>query len=116
MDVTVLNGRIDLVVDWYNTKTTGVIWNRPLPVVFGSYASGTQYVSAMNLAATENRGWEVALNTVNIRSREVNWTSTLTYSTNKQKITKLFGGDSDFLDTGDGYVFKVGEAVRSYYG
>jgi TonB-linked SusC/RagA family outer membrane protein len=116
IDLTLFRGRVDLVLDWYNTQTDGVIYDRPLPITSGTYSSSQQYLRSMNIAATKNTGWEVALNTINI-DRAVRWTSTVTFSANKEEITKLFGESSEFLDTRQttGYVLKVGEAVNSYW-
>ena len=61
LDAAFLNNRIDVSMDYYFTKTKGVIWERQLPITNGGYNSSTRYKMNMNICETENRGFEMAL-------------------------------------------------------
>jgi TonB-linked SusC/RagA family outer membrane protein len=115
LDATFLNGRINLTADYYNTNTKGVIWARQLPVTNGGYTSDNQfYMMNQNLCKTNNKGFELAINTRNIDTKDFKWSTDLTFSTNKEKITSLANGLSDNIANGD-YVLSIGHPVNSYY-
>lgn len=114
VDASFLGNRIDLTVDYYITKTTGVIWEQTLPITSGGYDASTYYKTNVNIASTKNQGIEVALTTRNIVSKKFNWTSTFTFSHNNEKITSLGDGSQDYV-TKDDYSLHVGSPIRSYY-
>lgn len=114
MDASFLGNRIDLTVDYYITKTTGVIWEQTLPITSGGYDASTYYKTNVNIASTKNKGIEIALTTRNIVSKNFSWTSTVTFSHNKEKITSLGDGSQDYV-TKDDYSLHVGSPIRSYY-
>ena len=117
LDATFLNNRINMSLDFYWTKTKGVIWDRELPVTNGAYKSdNTMYKMYQNLCETKNRGIELTLNTRNIVTKDFTWTSDLTFTYNKEKITALSHGITDNyqrLDTD--YALSIGHPVNSYY-
>lgn len=116
LDATLFNGRIDLALDYYFTKTEGVIWSKSLPITNGGYTSSSYYTTYMNICETENQGLEIALNTRNIVTKDFTWTSSLTFAKNKEKITKLATDEAEYVTNGnDGLVLYKGEPVNSYY-
>lgn len=69
-----------------------------------------------NAAETENRGIEIALNTRNIVKKDFTWSSTITFTSNNEKIKSLIDGqDILFNSKKQDMVFKVGEPVGAYY-
>ncbi len=116
IDASFLKGRIDMALDYYFTKTEDVIWSKNLPITNGGYNSSTYYQTNMNIAETETQGIELQLNTRNIVTKDFTWTSNLTFSWNKEKITKLASPDAEYISNGDdGKVLYMGEAVNSWY-
>ena len=116
IDATFLNNRINFSLDYYNTNTKDIIWSKQLPVTNGAFNASTRFTTNVNIAETNNKGIELALNTRNIVTKDFTWTSALTFSYNKEKITKLAGGDSEIVANGDtGFALAMGEAVNSYY-
>ena len=113
IDASFLNNRINVTLDYYNTNTEGVIWNKALPVINGAYNFSTPYKTNVNLAETNNKGIELAINTENIVTKDFRWSSALTFSYNKEKITKLMGTENDVVINGD-FAYAMGEAVNSY--
>ena len=66
-----------------------------------------------NIGQLQNKGFELELNAVPIRTSNFRWTSILNIAYNKNKITKLY--EQDEIKVGsDGY-YKVGEAINSAY-
>ncbi|MFW9623691.1 SusC/RagA family TonB-linked outer membrane protein [Bacteroides graminisolvens] len=114
VDMAVLKNRIDLAADFYYTKTKGVIWQRYLPITNGGYNASTQYYTNMNICSTDNKGVEVTLNTRNIQTKDFKWSSTLTYSFNKEKVTSLADGTSNYVTNGN-YTLAKGSPVNSFY-
>ena len=117
IDASFLNNRIDLTVDLYRTKTTDVILSQALPTsIMGNYTGSTTYKMNKNAAETENRGIELALNTRNIVKKDFTWSSTVTFTANKEKIKSLIEGQDMMFNAKKGdMVFKVGEGVGSFY-
>ena len=114
IDAAFLNNRIDVSMDYYFTNTKGVIWERSLPVVNGAYNSTTTYKMNMNICETENQGFEMALNTRNIDTKDFTWNSTVTFNYNKEKIKSLIDGTANNITNGD-YSLSIGEPVNSFY-
>lgn len=82
-DVRLFDSRVNLSLDYYDKYTTDLIGLVNLNPTTG-WLSTTG-----NLGEMSNRGFELSLNTHNIRTRDFNWYSTLTLSYNKNKIEKL---------------------------
>lgn len=114
LDATILNNRVDVVIDVYNTKTDGVIWSVNSPSIYGTYTPGKQYQTYLNICQTNNRGFELTLNTRNIATKDFQWNSALTYSTNKEEILKLTGGVANNITNG-AYTLTIGQPVNSFF-
>lgn len=116
LDASFLKGRIDFTLDYYFTKTDDVIWKKNLPITNGGYSASAYYNTNMNICKTENQGIELALNTRNIVTKDFKWTSNITFSKNKEKITKLATDNADYVTNGNnGLVLMKGQPVNSFY-
>lgn len=104
IDFGLFNNRVAGTVDAYYKRTTDLLWQVPLPLESGFGSSLT------NIGKIDNRGIEFSLNTVNVNSKNVTWTSALTYSYNVNEIKELYGGK---LDVGK-YLF-VGKPIDQFY-
>lgn len=82
-DARLLDNRIDISFDYYDKYTHDLIGTVNLNPTSG-WLSTTG-----NMGEMSNRGFELSLNTHNIRGRDFNWYTTLTLSYNKNKIEKL---------------------------
>jgi TonB-linked SusC/RagA family outer membrane protein len=109
LDLGLLKDRIVLSADVYYRKTTNLLANLPLA---GS-AGFTGYQT--NAGTMENKGLELDLHTVNIKSKDFNWTSGLNISFNKNKILSLANNNAPYAAGFASYV-QVGEAVGSFRG
>ncbi len=116
IDASFLNNRIDLTLDYYDTKTKDVIMSTDLPNTMGGYNDKTLYRMDGNFAETRNRGIELALTTRNIVKKNFSWTTNFTFAKNKEEITKLAGGQDVIINGWDANkAWKVGEAVDAFY-
>ena len=87
------NNRITLEADAYLKKTKALLLNAPLPET-----SGFTNVFK-NIGSIENKGIELTLNTVNIKSENFSWNSSFNISFLKNKILNLGASNDDiFLD------------------
>ncbi len=104
LDVAVFGGRLSGSIDYYDTRTRDLLLDRGLPPT-----SGVTTVK-QNIGRTRNRGVEVSLTSTNIQSKSLTWTSTLTYTRNKEEITDLV---TDGNDVGNGWF--IGQPIQVYY-
>jgi TonB-linked SusC/RagA family outer membrane protein len=106
LDFGLYNQRISGSLDAYLEKTSNLLLPRSLPYTTG-YSSILQ-----NVGATENRGIELSLTTMNLTGwRGLEWTTDLNFSMNRNEITRLASGLS--ADVGSGRW--VGQPINVNY-
>ncbi|MGF7140605.1 SusC/RagA family TonB-linked outer membrane protein [Roseimarinus sediminis] len=110
LDFALLDGRIDGAVEYFNTKTTDLLFKRTMPITSGVTGWGAPLSSWENIAETSNKGIEVTLNSTNIQTKDFRWNTTLSFTHNNEQIDNLPGGDliSESLF--------VGSPINSIYG
>jgi TonB-linked SusC/RagA family outer membrane protein len=107
LDLDFFNGRLSATIDVYNTKTTDLLQIRTLP-----QSTGVAKVY-QNIGATNNRGIEIAVNTVNIQNNNFKWTSAITFSSNREKITSLIDGKN--VISGETTSLLLDHPIKSFY-
>ncbi|MDE1191004.1 MAG: TonB-dependent receptor [Arachidicoccus sp.] len=116
LDAGFVQNRINLTADVYLKKTTHLFVNTS-----GLIPLSTGYASAAeNIGSIQNKGLELTLTTVNIKSKDFSWKSTILYATNINKILNL-GPSSSFqpiAQTGQvsPVIVKVGLPVGTFWG
>jgi len=104
VDFSILDNRISGYIDYYNRKTSDLLYNLPV-----SSLNGDTFVF-QNFGGMQNSGVEISLNTRNIVAENgLNWTSGINFTTNSNKITEL---ETDEIISGN-YIRKVGEDFNS---
>ena len=83
LDFGFFNNRISGSVEYYNRLTEDLIMNKTVPVTTG-YSS----VKA-NVGSVRNEGFEVNINSDNIRTKDFSWRTSLNFAYNKNKIVDL---------------------------
>lgn len=84
LDFSVLNGRLSGSVDFYDKKTSDLIWNYPV--------STTQYfvpTLIANVGEMSNKGVELQLSAVVIDNNKFSWRTSVNAAHNKNKIISL---------------------------
>ena len=82
-DARLLRNRLSISLDYYSKYTKDLIGTMNLNPTTG-WLSTTG-----NLGEMSNRGLELSINSVNILTKDFQWRTTFTFSTNKNKIEKL---------------------------
>ena len=116
IDLGLFNDRIQLTADYYSKKTSDLLLNVNLPTSSG-YSTILQ-----NIGVVQNRGYEFQLTTQNITG-DFNWTSTITYTSNRTKVLDL-GKDAQgktitYKEIGPGgnwFPTIVGQSMMQLYG
>jgi TonB-linked SusC/RagA family outer membrane protein len=106
LDFKILNQRISGEIDLYDAQTSNVLVKRTLPATIGYSTVWT------NIGGIQNRGIELGLTTENIKTLSFQWQSRFQFSLNRDKITKLYGGEND-QDLGNSWF--VGKPISSIY-
>ena len=87
-----LNERIFVDLDTYFSKTTDQIFVRNIPVMTGFKTIKT------SMGQINNTGLELTIRTVNVKTKDLTWNTSVTYWINRNKLMKLYGDDKN----GDG--------------
>jgi TonB-linked SusC/RagA family outer membrane protein len=112
-DVAFFDDRLGLTFDWYRKNTTDLLLARPLPRSTG-YTGVTENIGAMT-----NSGMELAVRAQVARSAErngFNWTSELNVSTNRNRVTTLYGDQPIALGLSSTVRIEEGEPLGFFYG
>ncbi len=112
IDFGLFKNRISGSLDLYNRITRDLIMNRQLPIVSG-YGSVFQ-----NVGEVENKGVELAVNTVNIDRSGFKWTTSFNFAKNVNTLTELYDGQKElppFSTNAGSYIHRVGEPVGAVY-
>lgn len=97
LDATFLNGRIDLTFDWYDAQTKDLLYLRDMPASLGG-SWGAPFKMWQNVGETNNRGFEVTLQTKNIERDNFTWSTAFTFARNRERIVSL-PGNKDLIST-----------------
>jgi TonB-linked SusC/RagA family outer membrane protein len=88
-DLTLLDGRVGVIADYYVRNTKNLLVQRPVPST-----SGYSTVWG-NVGSIRNTGVDLGLHTVNVDDnggRSLGWTSDLNVTWNRNKVTELYDG------------------------
>lgn len=98
--------RINLTVDFYNRRSSGLLQTVVLPSYQGSLSQ------IRNVGELVNRGLDIILSTTNIQSRNFSWTTDFNISFNTNKLAQIYGDSLKDGYTGSYYRYK-GEDINS---
>lgn len=108
VDLSMLNGQINLSADYYFKKTTDMLTQPPTLAVQGAAADVW-----MNTGDMENQGWEVTIGYNSPIYGDFSWNGSFNISGYKNKLVKYYG--DSFTDLGD-VSLVTGKPVGIYYG
>lgn len=91
VDFGLFNNRVSGSIDVYKSNTYDMLLKQLLPKLTGF----TDVFS--NMGKMQNTGVDLTLNTKNIVKDQFNWSSTLVFSRNKNKITEVYGNGKEDL-------------------
>ena len=111
-DARLLNNRINLSADFYNSITKDMLLYVPVPDITGFSTQLT------NIGKMRNRGVELTLSSKNMEGRNFTWTSDLNFSLNRNKVLQLGPGNAPIMYTD--YLVnvrtEVGQPISNFYG
>lgn len=90
LEASLFGGRLFTEFNYYYKKTTDLLLDVTIPRQTG-FTSQLQ-----NVGSLQNKGWEFLLNSTNVRNNSFKWGSTLTLSSNRNKVLDL--GGKKFID------------------
>ena len=119
LDVGFFKDRVIIEADYYNKKTTNLL-------LAANIAPSTGFQTLFgNDGSVKNEGFELSLQTVNIDSK-FKWSSTFTFSLNKNKVLSLGANNSDIFigslkpdgaaDFESPFIVRVGQPIGAIYG
>jgi hypothetical protein len=106
-DFSAFDNRINLIADVYNKVSDGLLMERSLAIEAGGGATVND-----NIGKVSNKGFELSLNTVNVKTKNFRWETTFSFATNKNSIEELYGGT---VEKDLGNLWFVGQPVDIFY-
>ena len=115
LDISILNSRVNLSVDWYNNESSNLLIKNQIPTSTG-YTHQFQ-----NIGSIRNRGVELVLNTTNIRTKDFTWTMDFNIAFNRSKVLDIYGdGETDnFIteyESRMGFKIEKGKPLGQFFG
>ena len=97
LDFSFLKGKINFTVDYYYRRSSDLIGLKMLPLETG-FSSTT-----INWATMQNKGWEFALSTRNIWTKNFHWTTQLNFGINNNKVLRETVAENSTQPSREGY-------------
>lgn len=97
LDFSAFDGRVNGNIDYYIRKTKDMLWDYQVPSPPYLYSSITANVGVM-----ENKGLEALVNIIPVKTKDFQWTTSLSFSTNKNKLVSL---SNDLYQTSNDYFY-----------
>lgn len=123
IDFGFLENRISGSVDVYSKKTSDMLWDYAVPTPPYLYPNITANVGKM-----ENKGFEILLNAIPVKSENFIWNSSMTFSHNENELTSLSNDlytiDKNYINTGNTgdpisfstHRLEVGQSIGNFWG
>ncbi|HET6996368.1 MAG TPA: SusC/RagA family TonB-linked outer membrane protein, partial [Chitinophagaceae bacterium] len=105
LDFSILKNRLSGTIEYYETKTEGVLQNLSLP-----QTSGVTSIQA-NVGTTQNKGFEFTLNGSIINKKDLTWDAGFNFYVNNNKLTSL--ADGSLRDVGN--LWFVGHNINAIF-
>jgi TonB-linked SusC/RagA family outer membrane protein len=105
LDFQLFKNRLSGTIDAYLSNTKDLLMTRTVPIMNG-YSRIWD-----NIGQTQNKGFEVTLNSLNVDAKNFKWNSTAVFSLDRDKIVELRG---DGLDDVNNSWF-IGKPLRVFY-
>lgn len=121
INLGLFRNRIQLEADYYVKNTDNLILEASLPWYMATQGQGRIAPPTVNIGSLENKGWSVALNTINMKTRDFSWETNFNISHFKTEIVSLNTANS-FIPRTNWWMNDwtqrtvVGEAPWLFYG
>lgn len=112
-DLQLFRGLLGLSVEYYDSNTTDMLLNVPVPLITG------HSTSRMNIGKVNNRGWEILLTSQKKFGNGLGYTFNANFATNRNEVKSLGPENAPIISTGSVshayYITQVGKPIGSYY-
>lgn len=108
LDLSLFDDRISLTADIYRDLKTDLLLAVGLPAASG-FTSSVQ-----NIGNIENKGVELGLQTLNLKSNRFEWSSGLTFSANRNEVLAL-ATEGERIFNSDVHITQEGYPIGSFY-
>ena len=105
VDFSFLKGRINGAVDWYTSSTKDLLLSMNIPTLLG-YPN-----TIANIGRTSNKGVDITLDLIPVKTRDFSWNSTVSAAYTKDKIEELASGKTDDISN----TWFIGNSISVYY-
>ncbi len=109
IDIALFKNRLTINVDFYDKHTTDLLLNVPVP----SRSGFTNYLQ--NYGAVRNKGFEIALHSTNINTKNFRWASDFNISRNINRVDKLASDIAQGASGRNISILRQGYAVNSFW-
>lgn len=116
LDMGFLKNRITASVDLYYARTYDMLYQLTLPFFTGTGNGSIPATTFVNAGKTVNKGVELVVNSANIKAKDFQWNTTLTFTSNSEKIKQLV--DTKDVIPSSGYQtgsYLIGRPIHSFY-
>ena len=93
LDFGFLNNRINGSIDLYNKDSKDLLMEMETPFELGSYTGSI----VSNVGKVNNKGIEIQLNTINVKTKDWNWETSFSFARNINSIKELNGTKEDLV-------------------
>ncbi|SFQ49565.1 SusC/RagA family TonB-linked outer membrane protein [Parafilimonas terrae] len=123
LDFSMLKGRISGSADYYIRRIKGLLYNYQVPSPPNLYST-----TEANVGTMENKGFEVIVNFIPVQTKSFQWTTSVNFSTNSNKLISLsndlYKATSDYFTTGYTgepiqtftHIVYIGKGIGDFYG
>ncbi|SBW01688.1 TonB-dependent receptor plug [uncultured Dysgonomonas sp.] len=105
VDFQLFKNRLGGTIDLYVANTHDLLMTRTVPIMNG-YSKIWD-----NIGQTRNKGIEITLNSQNIRTKDLTWSTEVNFSLNRDKIIELRGDKVDDINNN----WFIGKPLQVYY-
>ena len=110
LDLGLFDNRVTVTADYYRNNNDDLILFVRTPISLGVPLNGYN----ANVGAMTSDGFELGINTVNIRNEDFSWSTNFNFSTNHTNITRLANGGEDLLNPYN--VTRINNGIGEIYG
>jgi hypothetical protein len=109
-DFAMFKNRLSGSIEYYNRKSTDLLAERTIDPSAGKDRT------MMNFGSLYNRGFELGLNSTNLKTKDFMWQTQFNFSYNKNKVTKIDQGQETIsTNTNNSGIYKEGAPMGALY-
>ncbi|MDR3188789.1 MAG: TonB-dependent receptor [Prevotellaceae bacterium] len=123
VDLGLFANRISFTADVYNKQSEGLLLQVSLPSYLGGSSWTDVQAPMVNIGQIRNRGVELSLNTQNIQTGDLRWSTSVVFSLNRNQVTalnddaqKIYSGLAWYAKYQNITVTQVGQPIGVFYG